>query len=143
MLVRDRIPELVDPALLLTIGHVPPVRRQPGGLVALLVLSFLFERLDAVERAKGGQRDDRHRDAGLDDLPEEVPLDVDRGAGVAVDGLARRAQEADGEHANGEAEEGVEEDLLAEPDLDFPEEANGDGDDCGRRKEDIQHCGEL
>lgn len=67
-------------------------------------------------------------------MPEDVPLDVDGGAIIAVDDLAPRAHEADGEHANGEAEEGAEDDLLAEPDLDFPEEADGDCDDCGKRR---------
>ena len=50
-----------------------------------------------------------------------------------MNGLADRAHQADGEHANGEAEKGAEDDLLAEQDLNFPEEADRDCDYCGDR----------
>ena len=61
-------------------------------------------------------------------MPEAIPLDVNRSAGIAVGGLAYCAHKADSEHANGETEKGEKDTFfLAEPDLDMPEEGNRNG----------------
>ena len=89
--------------------------------------------LHVVERPKGCERDDRHGHAGLNELPKDVPLHVDGCASIAVDGLSYRAHETDGKHANGQAQEGAEDDLLLKVDLDFPEEADGYCNDWGEK----------
>ena len=126
----DRVPKLVDPTVVSANTWYESSARVQPGLEALSISLFLLQRLDAVERAEGGQRDHRHGDASLDKHPEDVPLEVDRPAGVAVDGRANGAGQTNGEHADGEAEEGAEDDFLAEADVDFPEELDGDCYDC-------------
>ena len=60
-------------------------------------------------------------------------MDVDGSSAITVDCQARRAHKADGEHANGKAEKGAKDELLAEPDVDFPEQADWDCNDWERR----------
>lgn len=95
-----------------------------------MTLLFILQRLDAVERPKGGQRDDCYRDAGLDDVPKKIPLNVENLFDVAVRGLTHRAYETNGKHENGEAEKNTKNDLLLKPNIHFSKKADGNCDDC-------------
>lgn len=64
-------------------------------------------------------------------MPKDAPWYVYNVADVAFDGLAHCAHQANGKHANRKAEKRPKDDLLMKSDIDFPEQTDGNCDDCG------------
>jgi len=78
--------------------------------------------------AEGGEGDHGYGDAGFDLLPEEEPGFVEGAADVE----AGDADAGGDGHHDIEGEEDAEDDLLAGFDVDFPEEADWEGNNWGR-----------